>query len=135
MEKSELIQKINKYFRGRPEVAAVYLFGSYAADVQQPESDVDIGILFYHELAEQFSAYIEVYLTELPRAIRKDIHPVIMNGAGELLAKQILGKGKCIHVKDERTLATYKMYMYSMIAEFSYYQKMIKAGFVRSVMG
>ncbi len=135
MSHDALIKKIDEYFQSRPEVAAAYLFGSYAADIQQPESDVDIGVLFYHELAERFSDYIEVYLTELPRAIRKDVHPVTMNSAGELLAKQILSKGKCIHLKDERALAEYKMHMYSMIAEFSYYQKMIQAGFVRRVAG
>ena len=51
MSHDELIIKIDEYFRSRPEVAAAYLFGSYAADTQKPESDVDIGILFYHELA------------------------------------------------------------------------------------
>ena len=134
MAKSDLIKKIDEYFRSRPEAAAVYVFGSYAVDAQNPASDVDIGILFFREAAEEFSDYIEVYLTELPRAIRKDVHPVIMNGAGELLGKQILSKGKCVHVKDEKVLAAYKTYMYAMIAEFSYYQKIIKAGFVRNVM-
>ncbi len=135
MRIDQLKQNLSAYFKNRPEVAAVYLFGSYAVNSQKPASDVDIGILFCPTAAQRFSEYIDTYLKELPRVIRKDIHPVIMNNAGELLAKQILGKGRCIHVKDEKQLSFYKMYMYSMIAEFAYYQEKIKAGFVRHVMG
>ena len=134
MEPGQLDQKLSEYFHTRPEVAAVYLFGSYAVNVQKPDSDVDIGILFYPTTEQPFSKYIETYLTDLPRVLRLDVHPVIMNNAGELLAKQILGKGRCIHVKDEKQLSHYKMYMYSMIAEFGYYHEKIKAGFIRRVM-
>ena len=42
----EKIQKINKLFSGYPQVAAVYLFGSYGTEFQLPSSDIDIGIVF-----------------------------------------------------------------------------------------
>lgn len=134
MEIAELSQNIAEYFSNRPEAAAVYLFGSYALNAQKSGSDVDIGILFYPVAMRPFSEYTDTYLRELPRVIRKDIHPVIMNNAGELLAKQILGKGRCIHVKDQKQLSLYKMRMYSMIAEFGYYREKMKAGFIRHVM-
>ena len=134
MRSDQLKRSLSEYFKNRPEVAAVYLFGSYAVNSQKPGSDVDIGILFDPGEVQFFSEYIDTYLKELPRIIRKDIHPVIMNNAGELLAKQILGKGRCIHVKDEKQLSLYKMHMYSMIAEFGYYYEKMKAGFVRHVV-
>jgi len=34
-------------------------------------------------------------MVELSRILRKDIHPVILNSAGEELLRQIFLKGKC----------------------------------------
>jgi uncharacterized protein len=131
---NQMVQKIIDYFSARPEVIAVYLFGSYARDRQHPTSDVDIGILFERDAHGQFIENTDKYSNDLSRILRKDIHPVVMNHAGEFLAKQILSKGKCIHQKNKSLVSQYQMKMYSMIADFSYYQDMIQTGFVRKVM-
>jgi uncharacterized protein len=130
----QLVQNIIDYFSSRREVVAVYLFGSYAMDRQHQTSDVDIGILFEMDAHGQFYENIEKYSNDLSRLLRKDIHLVAMNNAGEFLAKQILSKGKCIHQKNKSLVSQYQMKMYSMIAEFSYYQQIISPGFVRKVM-
>ncbi|MCU0601025.1 MAG: nucleotidyltransferase domain-containing protein [Desulfobacterales bacterium] len=129
-----MVQKIIDYFSTRPEVAAVYLFGSYARNRQHQTSDVDIGILFEDVLCEKSAEKIDEYHKNLSRIIRKDIHLVVMNHAGEFLAKQIFSNGKCIHKKNRRSVSEYQMKMYSMIADFSYYQDMIRPGFVRKLM-
>ena len=41
-------EKIREFFRSYPEVAAVYLFGSYGTEFQLPTSDIDLGIIFAH---------------------------------------------------------------------------------------
>jgi uncharacterized protein len=129
-----MINKIIDYFSSRPEVAAVYLFGSYARDRQHQTSDVDIGILFEMDARGQFYENIEKYSNDLSRLLRKDIHLVVMNNAGEFLAKQIFSKGKCILQRNKSLVSQYQMKMYSMIAEFSYYQNIIQTGFLLKVM-
>jgi uncharacterized protein len=131
---NQMIQKIIDYFSSRSEVVAVYLFGSYAKNSQHQASDVDIGILFAAEMSPQFAEKTVEYGKDLARIIRKDIHPVVMNHAGEFLAKQIFSKGKCIHQKNRRFVSEYQMKMFSLIADFFYYQDMIKTSFVRKVM-
>lgn len=34
------------FFQGRPEVAAVYIFGSYGTEFQHAQSDIDLGIVY-----------------------------------------------------------------------------------------
>jgi uncharacterized protein len=131
---NQMIQKISDYFSSKPEVVAVYLFGSYARDRQYLTSDVDIGILFETGLSEKFSEKTVEYSKDLARITRKDIHPVVMNHAGEFLAKQIFSKGRCIHQKNKSLVSEYQMKMYSMIADFEYYQHIISLGFIRKVM-
>jgi uncharacterized protein len=131
---NQLAEKIIDYFSSRPEVIAVYLFGSYARNRQHQTSDVDIGILFSEEVSGQLSKKTVGYSKDLARIIRKDIHPVMMNHAGEFLAKQILSKGQCIHQKNKSLVSQYQMKMYSMIADFEYYQHIISPGFIRKVM-
>lgn len=40
------IQKIQRYFASQKDVAAVYLYGSFAKGTTQPGSDIDFGVLF-----------------------------------------------------------------------------------------
>jgi predicted nucleotidyltransferase len=43
--KSNLITRLKSYYKKKPEIIAVYLFGSQATDKTGRSSDVDIGIL------------------------------------------------------------------------------------------
>ena len=130
-----LKQKISSYFKDQHAVVAVYLFGSHAAGKDRPFSDVDIGLLFDDADTKNASEKLEDYLAELSRIIRKDIHPVIMNSAGELLLKQIFLKGDCILVNDKKKLSRFKMIMFSRILDFSFYLAQMQSGFVRKMIG
>jgi len=130
-----LKQKISSYFRTKQGVVAVYLFGSHAAEKERPFSDVDIGLLFDDADTKNVSEKVEHYLIELSRIIRKDIHPVVMNSAGELLLKQIFLKGDCILVNDKKKLSWFKMIMFSRILDFSFYLTKMQSGFVRKMIG
>jgi predicted nucleotidyltransferase len=66
-------EKITHYFETRHEVAAVYLFGSYAGEKNHPASDVDLAILFLPEHLPSANRFCNRYLTELGRLLRKDI--------------------------------------------------------------
>lgn len=40
------LQIWREFFQSRPEVAAVYLFGSFGTEFEQPRSDIDLGVIF-----------------------------------------------------------------------------------------
>ena len=47
-------------------------------------------------------------MSELENILRKEIHLVILNSAGEELTRQIFNYGKCILVKDQKKLSLLK---------------------------
>jgi len=129
-----LIEKIRSYFAGKDEVVAVYLFGSHAEGKARRSSDVDIGILLNPNDSDAFLEKQTEYLKELGRLLRKDIHPVILNTAGEMLMQQIFVKGKCILDNEHRKHAEFRMVMFSRIAAFSDYRKQMQAGLIKNIM-
>ena len=131
---SKLEENIRVYFRDKKEVIAVYLFGSHAKGKERPLSDIDVGILLDKNDRDFLKERRKDYTIELGRALRKDIHPVILNLAGEELLKQIFSKGKCILINDARKLALYRMVMFARIADFAYYRSQMQSGLIRKVM-
>ena len=45
MLKAEVIVKIKNYFSQKPEVVAVYLYGSQAREEAKETSDIDLGVV------------------------------------------------------------------------------------------
>ena len=130
-----LIKNIKNYFRNEKEVIAVYLFGSYATGKERLMSDIDIGVLLNHVDQHKLKKIRDKWIVELSRISRKDIHPVILNYAGEGLMNQIFQKGKCILKNDPKKLSIYEMITLAKIAEFAYYRHTMQSGFVKKVMG
>ena len=132
---NELIEKLTAYFDAKPEIIAVYLFGSYAKGKEHRSSDIDIGLLF--ETMDPFliKKLADTVMIDLSRILRKDIHPVILNLAGEELLRQIFLKGKCILDKNPKKLVRFKMTTFSRIADFAYYKDQMQSGLIRNIMG
>jgi predicted nucleotidyltransferase len=131
-----LDETIKAYFRADGAgIVAVYLFGSQAAGKDAPGSDVDIAVLFDSIDKESIRSRIEGILVQLPRVLRRDIHPVAMNSASEALLAQIFSKGRCLLVNDPSRLSEFRMVAYARIAGFSHYRKKMQDGLIRRVMG
>ena len=132
--KNKLINKLKAYFEDKSEVTAVFLFGSQATDKAGRSSDVDIGILFdISDLAGEIDKRNQ-YMADLANILRKEIHPVVLNSAGEELMRQIFLKGKCILVRDSKKLSLFKMTMFARIADFGYYRDQMQSGLIRNIM-
>ena len=132
--KDKLVNKLKAYFEDQSEVIAVYLFGSQATGEKDRSSDVDLGVLI-----DTHDRMIEVekrtlYMVDLATILRKEIHPVILNSAGEELMRQIFLKGKCILVRDPQKLSLFKMTMFARIADFSYYRDQMQSGLIRNIL-
>lgn len=127
-------EKISKYFAEKPEVAAVYLFGSHAGGNAQRLSDVDVAVLMSKEDKNRGNEARFDYIIELGRILGKDIHLVIMNSAGEELLRQIFSKGKCLLVNDEKALSEFRTVSFAKIAEFEHYRAQFQRGLIRKIM-
>jgi uncharacterized protein len=126
--------RLKAYFTNRAHIAAVYLFGSHATGKERSDSDVDIAILFKTREADVICDLIDTYLVDLARLLKKDIHPVVLNHAGELLLRQVLKKGKCIVVNDQRQLTAFRVTAFAKIFDFSYYHALMQSGLIKSVV-
>jgi hypothetical protein len=73
-------------------------------------------------------------MVDLSRLLKKDIHPVVLNHAGETLLLQILNKGKCIVINDQRKLALFKVEAFAKIFDFTYYYRLMQSGLIKSIM-
>ena len=131
---AKLIHQTQAYFRDQPDVVAVYLYGSRAAGKEGRASDVDIGVLIDSPDRKTQAEKRMRYMVELAAVLRKEIHPVILNYAGEELMRQIFIKGKCILVNDPKKLSLFKMTMFARIADFSYYKRQMQSGLIRNIM-
>jgi predicted nucleotidyltransferase len=130
-----LEEAITDYFKANSYgTAAVYIFGSQASGKCIPSSDVDIAVLFDRCDPDFIRSRMDEILLRLPKLVRKDVHPVVMNSASEVLLKQIFSKGRCLLVNDSRKLAEFKMIAYARIAGFNYYLKKMQAGLIRRVL-
>ena len=130
-----LEEKIRNYFAVQDDVAAVYIYGSYAKGKPRLDSDVDVAVLLKDYDPDTEQAKKILYMTELSRRTRMVIHPVILNSAGEVLLKQILEKGKCVLKKDGKSLSRFKMTAIARIAEYGYYQRIFQRGVIQQIMG
>ena len=131
---AKLTQQVTSYFADRPEVIAVYVFGSYAAGTQKRFSDLDIGVLLDQQFMPDAGELQIQYMTDLSRTMLKDVHAVILNNASEGLMKQIFKKGECLLTNDRKKLAVFRMVMTARIVDFEYYRKKMQAGFIKKLM-
>jgi len=124
---------IADYFRTRKEVVAVYLFGSYARGRERSTSDVDIGFLLDDAALPEALEKRDRYMVDLSRLLRKDVHPVILNSAGEELMKQIFSSGICVIENHHQKHILFRAAMFSKIADFSYYRDQMQAGLAKKL--
>ena len=126
-----MIQSLTDYFKKQDEVVAAYLFGSFAKGNARPFSDVDVGIILHHDALSKEVHLRKRYMAELGRTLRKDIHPVILNTADELLLKQVFKQGVCVCDNDSKQRMQFRMVRFAMISEFGYYLSLTQRGFQR----
>ena len=92
---------IADYFGDRPDIAAVYLFGSVAKGTALPDSDVDIGVLYQSPppptlMAQPFAE--EAYLAE---RFARPVQIIVMNRAPADLVHRILRDGMLVLERDK----------------------------------
>jgi predicted nucleotidyltransferase len=109
---AELKALLGAFFRERPEVDAVYVFGSAAAGTAGPLSDLDIAVLLDRiGLAQAaadpgYSASLVADLMERLGTERVDL--VLLHEASPLLAHRVIRDGRALYIRDEQALYAFQ---------------------------
>lgn len=84
----------------RPDVAAVYLFGSVARDAAGPGSDVDVAVLFARNPPALLAGPRYSLEGDLERALRRPVDLVVLNDAPVDLRTRVLRDGRILVDRD-----------------------------------
>jgi hypothetical protein len=133
-EAFDMNKRIIHFFKAQEKVIAVYLFGSYARGRAADRSDIDLAILVDPDAKVDKFELKRDMMIGLSKLLRKEIHLVILNTAGEVLSAQIFKHGKCLYNSKPRILSEFKMVQFSKIADFGYLRKVMEKGFTRKIM-
>ena len=127
MTGEELSKIVADYCAGRAEIAACYLYGSFATGKARPDSDVDLAFLL--DASVPGTRYTDLridYYGSLAFLMRKELHVLVMNEAGELVLGEILREGVKVFVRDEEALDAFIARKIPLIAEFTYYSELFR---------
>jgi predicted nucleotidyltransferase len=92
---------IAQYFRNKPGVVAVYLFGSIAKGTARPDSDVDIGVLYEVTPAATLLEQPFGVEADLAEHFARPVQVVAMNRAPADLVHRILRDGLLVLDQDK----------------------------------
>ena len=127
-------QLLISYFEDKPEVQAVYLYGSSVTGKNMHNSDVDIALLTlpYSNPIESFRARIR-FQTEISLLIKKEVDLVFLKEVGDILAFQILKTGFVIFERDSQIHRSYIAYRNSQYLDFQYNERQMQRGMIKAI--
>jgi len=127
---STVAPKIRPVLSGSEEIVAAYLFGSAESRRMRPDSDIDIAVLIDEEAGPFDRKKIhERILPSLSRALRGDVHLLILNDASYLARAQVFSKGELLYTRDHNQLARFRMKSFTLFAEFAPYLQKTREAF------
>ena len=104
MDRSGTIERLSGFFAESPaaaaDVAAAWLFGSFARGDARADSDVDVAVLSRHTPAATFEALPLRLEGEIERLLRRTTQVVVMNRAPADLRARVLRDGMLLVDRD-----------------------------------
>lgn len=92
---------IADYFRDKPGIAAVYLFGSVAKGTSRANSDVDIGVLYERPPPRTLMGQPFAEEADLGERFARRVQIIVMNQAPADLVHRILRDGILVLERDK----------------------------------
>lgn len=97
MLKLEIKNKIIKYFSQKPEVAAVYLYGSYARGEAKSDSDIDLAVLVTDKRKYTgFGIPQVVFAQDLSKLTDKEVEVQDLTACSVEFAHRVLSEGSLL---------------------------------------
>lgn len=129
----EIKKHLASYFSGRPEAAAVYLFGSFPLLKDTSLSDIDLAILTTTSNPSQSRQLRKRYYIDLSRLLKREIDIILLREAGELLTFQVLKHGQLILEKDPACHRSFKSKRLVDYLNFKYYETIMQKGMIKAM--
>ena len=123
-EIKEKLECIKQYLTSNFECEAILLFGSYARNTQNSESDIDLAIKLKKEIQPKELFEIKRKLEDI---LEKDVDLIDLDNTQDGIRYEILINGIIIYVKDEFKFELYKLDMYREYLELNESRKEIIA--------
>ncbi len=100
---------IKAYFANKPQICAVYLFGSVAKGVSRLNSDIDLGILFAAGLSsfERFELKLEIK-SDLEDLLGREVDIVDMESADLFFLHQLMLNKELLADYDQHRRVTFE---------------------------
>ncbi|UCC61791.1 MAG: nucleotidyltransferase domain-containing protein [Anaerolineae bacterium] len=110
-DEPDVVDNIRTALHKRPDLVAVYLFGSTARDQAHALSDVDVAALFVDELsaADLFARTLEIGAI-LEDALRRPVDVIALNRAPPALCFQVLKHGRLLLEQDRTRRCLFVMH-------------------------
>lgn len=121
-ELKEKLEEVRKYLIEKIECEAIVIFGSYARNTQNSESDIDIAIKSTKKIQPKELFEIKENLENI---VKKDVDLIDLDNTQDGIRYEILINGIIIYTKDEMQFELYKLDMYREYLELNESRKMI----------
>ena len=96
-----LNDNLQDFGRSRPEIQALFVFGSVATGKPHPGSDVDVAVLVDPDRDSDKALRLALqYSVELEDRLQISVDVVILNSAAPMLRFQVISKGKMVYSTD-----------------------------------
>lgn len=112
----EKIKIIKKLILENVDCDAIVLFGSYARETQNAESDIDIAIKPNTNISKKQIFYLS---QDLEEKIKTEVDLINLDDINDSFRYEILINGKTIYCKDELKFELYKLDMYREYLELN----------------
>lgn len=122
MPLDEIKDVVKAEFGKQQGVIAVLLYGSYAKGTAQPDSDVDIAVLFQPESIPSFSELWDIR-NNLAEALGSEVDLICLNKVGPIISSQVYKYHQSLLVRDKRMLEKYFMRLIVDYAELKEFRK------------
>ena len=104
---ADISKTIQSYFRDKPHIIAVMIYGSHSFGNEKPDSDIDIAVLTENgSLTPEEKSRMTIDLMKL---LDKDIDLVSFGNAPCILQMQIFKKGELILCRDEKAFYQFQV--------------------------
>src|SRR3990167_2270643 len=133
----KITDQIVNYFAKKPEVAAVYLYGSYARGEARADSDIDLAVLVTDTRKYKgFSIPQVIFSADLEKITGKKVEVQDLTACSVEFAHRVLSEGKLLTSNNEKERVNFQTSIVRkyfdlkpILDEYNYYlAKIIKRG-------
>jgi len=95
------LKKIKNFLAGKPGIAAVYLYGSFAKNKATKNSDIDLGVIFEKKELKPFASPMVVLAAELSNLLGRKIEVADLEQCRIDFSHRVISEGILIYSQNE----------------------------------